>query len=90
MDIDAFSLPIYVSIVLSDGLNLNVLKSNGYFSLFGLFMGSPNNTLELKTGFNWKGIYNSTIKGLIQEILIKYICLEKNFCLRYFRRSQNF
>ena len=71
-------IPLYLTVVLSEGFNLDVLDSHGYVSLYHFFMGFVGSPISYKDGCKWTGLKNITIKG------ITFIYL-KQLRLRLFR-----
>ena len=63
-EVEIASIPLYLTIVLSEGFNLDVLDSHGYASLYHFFMGFVGSPISYKDGCKWTGSKNLTIKGI--------------------------
>ena len=78
-------LPLYLTIVLSEGFNLDVLDSHGYASLYHFFMGFVGSPISYKDGCKWTGLKNLAIIGRYMTFKYqKQFRLMLQFCFRYF------
>ena len=80
-------IPLYLTVVLSEGFNLDVLDSHGYASLYHFFMGFVGSPISYQNGCKWTGSKNFTIKG-ITFIYLKQLRLR--LFSDIFKESSNF
>ena len=52
------TFPLYFSIIVNDAVNLSKLNSQGYPTMYSLFLGENNNYKYYKP-FNWRGVNNN-------------------------------
>ena len=57
-----------MTIVLSEGFNLDILNFHGYYSLYYFFMGFVGAPIGYKDGCKWTGSKNFTIKGITGKL----------------------
>ena len=83
-------LPLYLTVVLSEGFNQDILDFHGYASLYHFFMGFVGAPISYKDGCKWTGSKNFTIKG-ITFIYLKQLRLRLiNLFSDIFNESSNF
>ena len=81
-----------MTIVLSEGFNLDILNFHGYYSLYYFFMGFVGAPIGYKDGCKWTGSKNFTIKGITGKLFFseqKRIRLF-NFISDIFSQNSNF
>ena len=59
--------PMYLTVNLLEGFDVERLTLHGYNSLYHFFMGFVGDPISYKNGCNWTGSKNSTIKGMFLE-----------------------
>ena len=61
-------IPMYLTINLLEGFDVERLDLHGYHSLYHFFMGFVGDPISYKNGCDWTGSKNSTINGMFLEL----------------------
>ena len=63
-------IPMYLTVHLLEGFDVERLDLHGYHSLYHFFMGFVGDPISYKNGCNWTGYKNSTAKSMFLDLLI--------------------